>query len=147
MLCRRHAGLLLASAAVAPAQLVTHYSGALRGAAVAERGTKGSVYLPSACPLCDWVDAHADELAARAAPGSEAALCLRHVEVALGRPASARGFRAAHVEALRALAHELDELHRKSSWDAREEPKGTEQTSWIRAAHYLGYDQGSALDR
>ena len=147
-LCRRHAGLLLASAAVARAQLVTHYSAALQTAVdlLAERRTKGSAGLPSACPLCDWVEAHADELAASAAPGSEAALCLRHVEAALERPASAAGFRAAHVEGLRALAHELDEVHRKSRWDAREEPKGAEQTSWIRAAHYLSHDEGTALD-
>ncbi len=148
-LCRRHASLLLDRSALTPERLAAHYSATLNAAtdALEERRTKRSAGLPSACPLCDWVDAHADELAASAEPGSEAALCLRHVEVALERPASARGFRAAHVEALRVLAHELDELHRKSSWDAREEPKGTEQTSWIRAGHYLGYDQGSALDR
>ena len=147
-LCRRHASLLLDRSAITPAQLATHYSTALQQGvdALEERRTKRSAGLPSACPLCDWVDAHADELAASAAPDSEAALCLRHVEAALERPASAGGLRAAHVDALRALAYELGELHRKSSWDARDEPKGTEQTSWIRAAHYLGYDEGTALD-
>ena len=142
-LCRRHAGLLLARSAVAPAQLTDHYSSALQRAvdALEERRAKRSAVLPTACPLCDFVEAHAGELAASGAPDSEAALCLRHFEVALERPAASGGaFRAAHIEALRALSDELGELHRKSSWDARDEPKGTEQTSWIRAAHYLGYD-------
>lgn len=147
-LCRRHASLLLDRSAVSPAQLAAHYASALQHAADAleERRTKRSGDLPSACPLCDFVEAHAGELAASAELGSEAALCLRHTEAALDRPASGGGFRTAHLEALRALAHELDELHRKSSWDAREEPKGTEQTSWIRAAHYLSHDKGTALD-
>lgn len=145
-LCRRHASLLLDRSAVTLAQLAAHYSAALQAAAGAleERRTKRSAGLPSACPLCDFVEARAPELAASAEPrGSEAALCLRHLEVALEAPASAGAFGAAHIEALRALSHELGELHRKSAWDAREEPKGTEQTSWIRAAHYLSYDAGA----
>ncbi|MCH7607313.1 MAG: hypothetical protein IIC94_01915 [Chloroflexi bacterium] len=144
-LCRRHASLLLDRSAVTPAQLAAHYSAALQAAAGAleERRTKRSAGLPISCPLCDFVEARAPELAASVALDSEAALCLRHVEVALEAPASAGAFGAAHIEALRALSHELGELHRKSAWDAREEPKGTEQTSWIRAAHYLSYDAGA----
>ena len=151
-LCRRHASLLLACSTVSLAQLNGHYSLALQEAADAleqraqpRRRAKGLTGLPASCPLCVFVDARARELAASVGQGgSEAALCLRHTELALERPASAgdgaTAFRAAHVEALQALSDELSELHRKSSWDARDEPKGDEQTSWIRAAHYLSYD-------
>ena len=151
-LCRRHAGVLLASSAISPAQLLGHYSLALQEAAdelerkaQTRRRAKGSAGLPTSCPLCVFVEARGSELAASAGPpGSEAKLCLRHTELAIERPSSVgggtRAFRVAHVEALRALAHELHELHRKSAWDARNEPKGQEQTSWIRAAHYLSYD-------
>ena len=155
-ICRRHASLLLASSAVTPAQLAAHYRLALKQAADAleqrarsRRGAKGPAGLPAACPLCVFVDARDREPAGRVEPGGpEAALCLRHMEAALGRPASAgdggTASRAAHVEALRALARELGELHRKSSWDARNEPRGEEQTSWIRAGHYLTYDQAQS---
>ena len=145
-LCRRHATLLLACSAISPAQLAGHYSSALQEAVDGlEQRAKGPAGPPVSCPLCVFVDARASELAASAEPGgSEATLCLRHTELALERDASEVGgstaFRAAHVEALRALSHELHELYRKSSWDARDEPKGSEQTSWIRAAHYLSYD-------
>ena len=150
-ICRRHAGLLLASSEVTPTQLAVHYAVALGEAADALeqraqiRGRAKGLAVPTApCPLCVFVDAHAHEIAASAAPGgSGAALCLRHTEAAMERPAggaTSSASRAAHVEVLRALSHELFELHRKSSWDARNEPKGSEETSWIRAAHYLTYD-------
>ena len=151
-LCRRHASLLLVRSVATAAQLAGHYVSALQEAADAleRRGqtrsrAKGTGGLASSCPLCDFVDARSHEVSAMAEPGgADAALCLRHVEVALARRGSvgagSTASRTAHVESLRALSRELFELHRKSAWDAREEPKGAEQTSWIRAAHYLSYD-------
>jgi hypothetical protein len=96
----------------------------------------------SPCPLCAEAEHAAEVMAAEQACSAAAAsmpYCLRHLRLVLTAmpPDRAPTYRARQDCRLRTLAHELDEMVRKSDWQYRDEPRGSEQHAWARAAAFF----------
>jgi hypothetical protein len=110
-----------------------------------------------ACPICVGIERWRPRAATRwwqrrtaeagADPG--ALFCLSHLELLRAAAPDAKARAALAREQalrLRSLVVELGELLRKLDWNNRHEPRGAEQTSWVRAAHWLASEVGAVRD-
>ncbi len=91
------------------------------------------------CPFCSAMAAAAVAVV-DAAPPAPQSLCLPHLCAGLVQARSRErvdALAAAAIAQGNALEHDLSELIRKSDYRFREEPRGSEATSWRRAAQLL----------
>jgi len=148
--CMAHAGVLDGL----PAESVREIYGATWGAAEAalalvptrvrswRDGWRALGMSQPPCPICAEVEraAHATAECLVADPASEeAAYCLPHLRLLLQAAPPERGLLlcARQASRLRTLEAELGELVRKSDWQYRDEPRGSEQRAWARAAAFF----------
>jgi len=150
--CRPHARALLAQAPTATTQQLVEWAPRALEQRLAQphrRRRARNIVRDTACPACQRrCDNTASILATveRSDPDrlGRAKFCIPHLPLVLERvsPESAVAILDAEGELLRGLHAELGEFFRKSDYRFQHEPRGSEQSAWLRAADIL---MGSCL--
>lgn len=126
-LCPRH--VWLAMDLGARAEEVAAALGVLLEHLNSSRPFRDAPHASAGCPVCHQMDQAAFRALEHGADAST--LCLPHAALAIhhGGAISPRDF----VASGRDLEHELSELIRKADYRFRDEPRGAERDSWLRA--------------
>lgn len=130
-LCPRHLWLVVGRG-VDPEAIVPAIDALI--ADLAQRSTgRSSPHLSGPCPICESVQAA--ELTALSADLDATRLCRPHLALGLQRGLFAEPgeILGAFSAAGRALEQELSEMIRKADYRFRDEPRGGERDSWLRA--------------
>lgn len=143
--CRPHAAVLLTSLPRAPSQLAEWAKGALElRLAQRPRRRLGRIVKDTSCPACRQRAALVGAALAAiedAAPErlGEVWFCIPHLPLVLERvtPAAAAAILRTERDLLGRLHWELGEYFRKSDYRFHHEPRGREQSAWLRAADVL----------
>ena len=144
--CRPHAKVLLARRPDATIQQLIEWAPRATEQRLTQRrrGWRTHIVRDTTCPACRRRSAYvASALAAvqKAPPDrlGEATFCIHHLPLVLGEvsPEGAVAILDAERDLLRGLHAELAEFFRKSDYRFQHEPRGSEQSAWLRAAKVL----------
>jgi hypothetical protein len=144
--CRPHARALLAQAPIATTQQLVEWVPRALEQRLAQRSRRrtANIIRETTCPACRrrWVYmASALATVEKADPSrlGEARFCIPHLPLVLERlsPEAAVTVLTAERDLLWSLHAELGEFFRKSDYRFQHEPRGSEQSAWLRAAAVL----------
>jgi hypothetical protein len=144
--CRPHARAPLAQASMATTQQLVQWAPRAVEQRLTQRRRRWitNIVEETTCPACRRRSQSIASVLAtveKAAPDrlGEARFCLPHLPLVLERvsPEAAVAILHAERDLLRRLHAELEEFFRKSDYRFQHEPRGSEQSAWLRAADIL----------